>query len=75
MPDVKQQLLYGRVDIIDEKAIINLTVQMPGALMRKMIVNVPDFGCSMMQAQQFVFFNSSYIEIGEAVIGPSYKTM
>ena len=33
---------------IDEKAVTNLTVQMPGALVRKMIVNVPDFGCSMM---------------------------
>ena len=61
-----------KLTFIDKKVVINLTVQMPGALMKKMIVNVSDSSCSMMYS---LFFNSSYIEIGEAIIGPSYKTM
>ena len=37
--------------VIDEKAVINLIVQMPCALVRKMIVNVPDSRCSKIYAQ------------------------
>ena len=56
----------------DEKEIINLMIQMLGALLKMMIINVLDPRCSIIQTQQFIF---SYIELGKAIIGASYKTL